>query len=146
MSSLALVCPVLLPSAGTLAWLQFISSFFISKDHLSVLSVISNNLRLRSHLRSVILLVWLYLPAAGLLQEAGSSPSVPAAQSTCAKPESALLPPARSSNLQQSKCHAGGALLLQSCPKAVFIWFVLTFCASCWHAGGRLYGHNYMQV
>ncbi|XP_047458787.1 calcium/calmodulin-dependent protein kinase type II subunit gamma isoform X21 [Mugil cephalus] len=40
---------------------------------------------------------------AGPLQKAGSSPSVPAPQSSCAKPESALLPPARSSNLQQTR-------------------------------------------
>ncbi|XP_047458784.1 calcium/calmodulin-dependent protein kinase type II delta chain isoform X18 [Mugil cephalus] len=41
--------------------------------------------------------------SSGPLQKAGSSPSVPAPQSSCAKPESALLPPARSSNLQQTR-------------------------------------------
>lgn len=62
----------------------------------------------------------LYLRAAGPLQEAVSSPTVPVAltspaQSSCPEPESPLplLTGGSSSNLQQSKCQAGPAVLVQ---------------------------------
>ncbi|XP_047198161.1 calcium/calmodulin-dependent protein kinase type II subunit gamma isoform X5 [Hippoglossus stenolepis] len=61
-------------------------------------------------------------PTSGALQEAVSSPTAPAAQSSCPEPESTLSPPTGSS-VKLSKCRAGCAVVLQKALKAAFIQF-----------------------